>query len=741
MKHLLNGARAGVIAALLLTLWSFLGADEAMGDASEATGIYYVLSAFGLLGLPQVIYGLAVGAVAGGWARLFEKRDRLFNRTDDQRLAAILLTAPVLAVLVGAGVGALHLAVTSSFVRTSFQAMGLTAGAVVLVGAAFVAAPLIYAPLAALFTRLFPVGEDDESAVPRSTLTVLGIYAIVAVGGAIVAYQYAVELQVWDTSLLQMAIAGVAATPALFLLMWKLDVARIAWRVGVPIAGALAAVVCFFGAFGWTSSSSEMRQATTRSSTLLAKTTQALQPLADRDGDGYASGLGGIDCDDTDPDVYPGAKEIPGNGVDENCSGEDAPPPSAEDHPSRKIVSRAIDSGRNAATKEAENIPDPPPNVVFILVDTLRQDHLGYAGYERDTSPNIDRLADEGVAFMDTYAPSPHTPRSIPPLFFSRYPSRMNFYRPTWNYPKILDDNLSVFEVLDDHGRRNVGVTSHFYFEEDQGIRQGFDDWKNEGAGSISESNDDIAAPRVWKQAEPTIEQLAERWRQDQEPFSLFVHLFEPHARWIGHDDYDFGRGSTQRERHINNYDSEIAFADAYVGRIIDKLEQEGIYDEVVVVLTSDHGEGFNEHGHYFHGQTLYNEVIKIPMIIRVPGWFGRKVDGAVSLLDVAPTLLELFGISIPTDFEGESLVEAMLGRSGVPDRPVFAELLPYTNWKEKHQAIIDGDDKFILVVTSGVEQLFDLAEDPGEQDDLSGEHPERAAELKSKINKFMQGQ
>ncbi|MFW6057962.1 MAG: hypothetical protein ACOC9W_03805, partial [Persicimonas sp.] len=284
----MNGARAGVIAALLLTLWSFLGADEAMGDASEATGIYYVLSAFGLLGLPQVIYGLAVGAVAGGWARLFEKRDRLFNRTDDQRLAAILLTAPVLAVLVGAGVGALHLAVTSSFVRTSFQAMGLTAGAVVLVGAAFVAAPLIYAPLAALFTRLFPVGEDDESAVPRSTLTVLGIYAIVAVGGAIVAYQYAVELQVWDTSLLQMAIAGVAATPALFLLMWKLDVARIAWRVGVPIAGTLAAVVCFFGAFGWTSSSSEMRQATTRSSTLLAKTTQALQPLADRDGDGYA---------------------------------------------------------------------------------------------------------------------------------------------------------------------------------------------------------------------------------------------------------------------------------------------------------------------------------------------------------------------------------------------------------------------------------------------------------------------
>jgi arylsulfatase A-like enzyme len=763
MKYLLTGIRAGVISALALTLWSFLGVETAMGKTSEATGFYYVLTAFGLLGLPQVVFGAAIGVVIAGWVKFLgaDFLERLSTPQLDRKTATHLLSAPVLAVVVGAGVGAVHVAVTASFVRTTFQALGLTLAGIVLAAGACLAAPLVLNSFSALVGRLFPAGTasttgsdttasdttaSEPDASSRATMTVLGVYAIGLVGGLVFVYQYAAGLQIWSTELVRIVLGAILLTPILFLAMWRFEVDRLAWRVGIPMAGTLAAAACFVGAFGWSSSSAEMRQATTQHSQLVAKTAKALKPLADRDGDGYADGLGGIDCDDTNADIFPGAQDVPGNDLDEDCSGADAEPPSGNDHASRKIVALAVDAAQSTAAREAENVPDPPKNLVFILVDTLRPDHLGYAGYERETTPNIDKIAAESVAFMDTYAPSPHTPRSIPPLFFSRYPSRMTWRGASWNYPEILEDNLSVFEVLDEQGFYSVGMTSHFYFEPDQGIRQGFDEWDNSGSGSISESNDDIAAPRIWKKTEPVIEAIAKRSEKaslsnnQAEPFALFVHLFEPHARWIGHDEYDFGRGSTPRERHINNYDSEIAYVDAYVGRIVKKLKQEGLYDNSVLVLTSDHGEGFNEHGYFFHGQTLYNEIIHVPLLIRVPGWHSRKVEGPVSLLDVAPTLLGLFGVTIPSEFQGESLVEAMLGRTGVPERPIFAELLPYTSWKEKHQAIIDGDDKLILNVTNGVEELYDLAKDPGEQENIRQDNKARGDELKERLYEFMQG-
>lgn len=740
MKHILTGLRAGTVAALALTLWSFLGANAAMADASEATGLFYILTAFGLLGLPQIIFGAVLGGLVAGWASLLGADIRLKLRDPDvdRRVAAALLSAPVLAGVVAAGVGVLHVAVTAKFVRTSFQALGLALGAGLLAAGALAAACLPFGAFWALLARVFPAPDDDTQ--PRATMTVLGVYAIGAFGAAIFGYQYAAGLNVWSTTLLRMGLAAVLVTPVLFVAMSKFAGDRLAWRLGVPIAGTIAAVICFFGAFGWSSSSAPMRRATTQDSALLAATARALQPLADADGDGYASGLGGVDCDDTNPEVYPGAQEIPGNGVDENCSGSDAPIPGLQESQSYKTIHLAIDTARTAAAKKAAQIPDPPKNLVFILVDTLRSDHLGYFGYERDTSPHIDQVAKDSVTFMDTYAAGPHTPRSIPMIFFSRYPSRTKWRHAHWNYPIVLPENLGLFEVLDEHGWYNVGVSSHHYFSEEQGIRQGFDEWDNSGAGTIPESNVDIASPRIWKKLEPTIDRLAERRQAKKEPFALFVHLFEPHAQWIGHDEYDFGRGETTRERHINDYDSEIAFVDEYVGKIVDKLKAKGLYDDTVFVLTSDHGEGFNEHGYYFHGQTLYNEVLHVPLLIHVPGWNERKVDGPVSLLDVAPTLLDLFEISIPADFEGKSLVSAMMGRTGVPDRPIFSELLPYTNWKEKNEAIIDGDDKFIINVTNGVEELYDLSEDPGEQHNLRQERKERGDELKKRLYQFMQG-
>ncbi len=742
MKHILNGLRAGVIAALALTLWSFLGASAAMDKASEATGFYYILTAFGLLGLPQVIFGAILGALTAGWAALLGEgfRQKLRTPATDRRTAAILLTAPVLAVVVGAGVGALHVAVTAKFVRTSFQALGLTLGAGALCAGILAASPLVYGAFGAVLGRIFP-DPDDEKANPRATLTVLGVYALGVIGAVIFGYQYAAGLDVWDTGLLRMGVAAAVLTPVLFVAMLRIEINRIAWRVGIPVAGAIAVVVCFFGAFDWASISAPMRRATTRESELVAATARALKPLADHDGDGYASGLGGIDCDDTNPHIYPGAQEKPGNGIDEDCSGADAPPPGAEDSQAYKIVHLGIDSARTAAAKKAANIPDPPKNLVFILVDTLRADHVHFYGYKRHTTPNIDKVAQDSSVFMHTYAAGPHTPRSIPMIFFGRYPSRTKWRHPHYNYPIILPENLGLFEVLNQHGWYNIGESSHHYFSKEQGIRQGFDDWDNSGAGTIAESNDDTASPRIWKKVSPEIDKLAQRWKTKKKPFALFIHLFEPHARWISHKGFEFKGGPhTVRQHHVNDYDSEVAFADSYVGRIVDKLKATGLYDNAVFVLTADHGEGFDEHGYYFHGQTLYNEVLHVPLIIHVPGWHSRKIDGSVSLLDIAPTLLELFNVSIPSVFEGRSLVETMLGHSKVPDRPIFSELLPYTNWKEKHEAIIKGHKVFMMDLTNGVNELYDLAKDPGEKHNLVSKKKKLAKRLKKRLYKFMQG-
>ena len=561
--------------------------------------------------------------------------------------------------------------------------------------------------------------------------------------GVIGGYLYASGLNVWPAQTLQMG-AAFALLPPLFIgVMAKFEIKRIAWRIGLPAAGLLAALVCFAGSWGWTSANADMRRATTRESKLLSTVVGQLQRFADKDKDGYAGQMGGMDCDDGNPEIFPGAKDIPGNKIDEDCSGEDAPLPAFEAHPSRKIVKRALLAATNAAIKQAEQIPDPPKNVVVILIDTLRADHMGFMGYDRNTSPNIDKLAKDSIIFEDAYATAPHTPRSIPCLFFGKYASHMNWRGGQYNYPKVRPENLSMFEVLQEAGWKNYGFSSHFYFEEKRGMWQGFEAWDNEGAGTIAESNEDIASPRTWAKTEPKLVELAAASKKEgAAPFGVFLHLFEPHSRWIGHAEYDFGKGDSPRERHINNYDSEIAYVDAYVGKVIDKLQELGIYDDTVVILTSDHGEAFQDHGKFFHGTNLYDEVIKVPLLIRVPGWKHRRVKGPVSLIDVPSTFLDLMGMSVPQDFEGESLVTAMLGKAPVPDRPIFSELLPYTNWKEHHKVVIHGNLKYIRVLTAGTQELYDLSKDPGEQKDLSRDEgsKEDLKKMRAKLDAWMSG-
>jgi arylsulfatase A-like enzyme len=746
MKYALLGLRAGTISAFILTLWSFLGVMGPLEEASEASGLLYVATAYGVLGFPELLFALALGvliaiwhttlkkSLGDGWVKALAKPDL------DRRVASMILAAPIGAGIVAVFMRFVHVLVTSKFQRVTFQSLGLALAAAAAVVGVLLISPLLTGGIGAVLGRIPPLSSEDSDK-PRATIASL---LLLAVGGLVVmigGYFYAAGLNVWPAQTLQMGVAFVVM-PVLFIaVMMKFEIKRIAWQIGVPIAGLLVALFCFYGAWGWSSSNADMSSATTQKSKLLSVFAARLQPFADKDKDGYAGSMGGIDCDDNNPEIFPGAKDVPGNGIDEDCSGKDAPLPSFEDHPSRKIVKRALDAANNAAIKKAEQIPDPPKNVVVILIDTLRADHMGFMGYERKTSPNIDALAAESIIFEDAYATAPHTPRSIPCLFFGRYPSHIKWRGGQYNYPKVRPENLSMFEVLQENGWKNYGFSSHFYFQEKRGMWQGFEAWDNEGAGTIAESNEDIASPRTWAKTEPKLAELAAASKKEgAAPFGVFLHLFEPHSRWIGHDEYDFGKGDTPAERHINNYDSEIAYVDAYVGKVVAKLKALGIYDDTVIILTSDHGEAFQDHGLFFHGQNLYDEVIKVPLLIRVPGWKPRRVEGPISLVDVAPTYLDLMDISVPQDFEGQSLVATMLGKAPVPDRPIFSELLPYTNWKEHHKVIIQGDLKYIRVLTSNTQQLYDLSKDPKEKNDLSRTNKEDVEKMRAKLDAWMSG-
>ena len=447
--------------------------------------------------------------------------------------------------------------------------------------------------------------------------------------------------------------------------------------------------------------------------------------LTDHDGDGYSARFGGGDCDDRNPNVHPGAFDEPENGVDENCQSGDAKKPAA----------------RKQATAPGTTHFDD--NVLILAIDTLRADRLGYTGYQRggkSLTPRIDEFAAGATTFRRTYSQAPNTPRSFPSLFFSRLPSHIRWDQPFQNYPVALGDNVSLFEVLSQSGFRTVGVSSHFYFTKERGITQGFVEYDNDGAQSIKDSNHDIAAPRVAPRVGAKLKELA----RSGQKFALFAHLFEPHSTYMEHPEFPIrSRGLEGLEE---KYDYEIAFVDRYVGEILDALKTAGLSDNTMVVLLSDHGEGFGEHkvgreAMYFHGQTLYDELLRVPLLIRAPGQKPHTVDEPVMLLDVAPTILEALGVLVPESFEGRSLAAAVRGKSLVPE-PVYAELEPAPSWNHAAKMRLDADGKTKLVhrISDSRYELYDLARDPKEQHDLFSEDHARADSMKQKMTAWLDG-
>ncbi|RJP80607.1 MAG: hypothetical protein C4524_03100 [Candidatus Zixiibacteriota bacterium] len=426
--------------------------------------------------------------------------------------------------------------------------------------------------------------------------------------------------------------------------------------------------------------------------------------------------------------------------------------------------------------------PADQPNVLVILIDTLRPDRLGCYGGPAST-PNIDALARDGILFRTTYAQSNNTKPSTASLLTSRY---LNEHRAMHKTDMLTPAVTTLAEAFSEAGYFCGGIVTNVNLAPIYNFQQGFHEYTylppkflfgaNESASRLvvygvlrqirMKLVKSIWPDNFYRPAEVVTGRFNGFLKQHHDRrFFAYLHYMDPHDPFFEHP-YN-GKGYARVvmpnpdpkfvEPFMANYDREIEYIDQWIGAVTDELKAVGLYDSCLIVLTSDHGEEFYEHGGWWHGTTLQEEQIRVPLVIKRPGGAaaGTVCEDLARLIDVAPTALIEAGVEVPEKMRGRNLLAAL---EFPPDTAAVAlagnepapAAVPQEVYSEADfegcvgQALRVGPWKYLLMNPDNKrglpeEQLYYLPDDPQETNNLAAAHPEKVAEMKPLLLAYLQ--
>ena len=387
------------------------------------------------------------------------------------------------------------------------------------------------------------------------------------------------------------------------------------------------------------------------------------------------------------------------------------------------------------------------PNIILITVDTLRPDHLGCYGYHRNTSPNIDRFAEDAMLFENCFSHAPETLQSFASILTGFFPHEAK------TMPQTVE---TLAESLRREGYKTAAVISNYILQKGNGFEQGFmiyDDTMNEHE-LVRKFPERTAGPATDRAIE-----LLEEFQKDD--FFMWIHYQDPHGPYTPPDHFaemfhnanpkprilkvnttvsgyggipSYQQLQDNRDYHyyVSQYDGEIRYQDEHFKRLTDALKKLGLYDEALIIFSSDHGEGMGEHDYFFaHGENLYSCLTHVPLIVKYGRELSGRRDDFVQHIDIAPTIFAVPGIKADRQFRGRDLRS-----KPAKSREIFAEnRAPVMSDNIKASIILDGL-KLIYTPMYRQFELFDLTTDPHEERDLIGaaEHQEKVRDLKTRL-------
>jgi choline-sulfatase len=408
------------------------------------------------------------------------------------------------------------------------------------------------------------------------------------------------------------------------------------------------------------------------------------------------------------------------------CKSKETPQDPAA--PSRASEAAPVPSGSGqpkapAETEEKSKLERPSEklNVIFITIDALRAD-MPWTGYPKPIAPHLSKLAEEGVVYENHRSVSSYTAQTVATFLSGRYASTL--YRTGMFFTNYSLDNDWITESMQAAQIRTLAVHAHLYFDRAPGLKQGFDEWKMvPGLTWNSATDESVTSP---KSIDAMVE-LCKDPKNTAGQFFLWAHLMDPHDKYVKHDEApDFG------DKNRGRYDSEVWYTDYHLGKFLEFAKSQPWWSKTALIVSADHGESFGDHEMFKHAFELWEDLVRVPLVVVAPGASPRRISEARNHVDIGPTIVDLMGLPPLESFQGKSLVPELYGAPAPSREPILLELAEDTN-NAHRQAIVSGDHKLILFET-GKAELYDIKNDPGETRDLAKEDPKKTSELLAQL-------